>query len=70
MAKASAGSVPPPPPGPAPPPPPPIQAPSPAPSGQDTQRGAAAALFSEINKAGTNISSGMSYLQYIFKTRL
>ncbi|CAH3188841.1 unnamed protein product [Porites evermanni] len=59
VAKASAGSVPPPPPGPAPPPPPPIQAPSPAPSGQDTQRGAAAALFSEINKAGTNISSGL-----------
>jgi len=32
-----------------------VQAPAP---GQDAQRGAANALFSEINKAGTNIASG------------
>ena len=57
MAKAGAGPAAPPPPPPvqAPPPPPPVQAPAP---GQDAQRGAANALFSEINKAGTNIASG------------
>ena len=56
MAKAGAGPAAPPPPPPVQaPPPPPIQAPAP---GQDAQRGAANALFSEINKAGTNISSG------------
>lgn len=59
MAKAGAGSAAPPPPKPAPPPPPPVQAPSPVTSGQDAQRGAATALFSEINKAGTNISAGV-----------
>lgn len=56
MAKAGAGPAAPPPPPPVQaPPPPPIQAPAP---GQDAQRGAANALFSEINKAGTNIASG------------
>ena len=61
MAKAGAGPAAPPPPPPvqAPPPPPPIQAPAP---GQDAQRGAANALFSEINKAGTNIASGTCFL--------
>ena len=48
-----------PPPGkPAPPPPPAVQAPTPVASGQDTQRGAANALFGEINKAGMNIAAG------------
>ena len=47
-----------PPPGkPAPPPPPAVQAPTPVASGQDT-RGAANALFGEINKAGMNIAAG------------
>lgn len=59
VAKASAGSAPPPPPGPAPPPPPPIQAPSPVTSSKDSPQGAATALFSEINKAGNNIASGL-----------
>lgn len=58
QAKAGAGPAAPPPPPPvqAPPPPPPVQAPAP---GQDAQGGAANALFSEINKAGTNIASGL-----------
>lgn len=56
MAKAGAGPAAPPPPPPVQvPPPPPVQAPAP---GQDAERGAANALFSEINKAGTNIASG------------
>lgn len=61
MAKAAAAAAAPPQgPKPAAPPPPPIQAPAPAPvsSGTD-QTGAANALFSEINKAGANISSGL-----------
>lgn len=59
MAKAAAAAAAPPQgPKPAAPPPPPIQAPAPVSSGTD-QKGAANALFSEINKAGTNISSGL-----------
>ncbi|XP_020617448.1 adenylyl cyclase-associated protein 2-like [Orbicella faveolata] len=57
VAKAGAGPAAPPPPPPVQvPPPPPVQAPAP---GQDAERGAANALFSEINKAGTNIASGL-----------
>lgn len=59
VAKAGAGSVAPPPGKPAPPPPPAVQAPTPVASGQDAQRGAANALFGEINKAGMNIAAGL-----------
>lgn len=55
---AAAAAAPPQGPKPAAPPPPPIQAPAPVSSGTD-QTGAANALFSEINKAGTNISAGL-----------
>ncbi|XP_078384537.1 LOW QUALITY PROTEIN: adenylyl cyclase-associated protein 1-like [Oculina patagonica] len=58
VAKAGAAGAAPPPPKPAPPPPPPVQAPAPA-GGGDAQQGAANALFSQINKAGVNISSGL-----------
>ncbi|XP_074608508.1 adenylyl cyclase-associated protein 2-like [Acropora palmata] len=57
-AAAAAAAAPPQGPKPAAPPPPPIQAPAPVSSGTD-QTGAANALFSEINKAGTNISAGL-----------
>lgn len=59
VAKAGAGSVAPPPGKPAPPPPPAVQAPTPVASGKDAQRGAANALFGEINKAGMNIAAGL-----------
>lgn len=60
VAQAGAGPSPPPPgPKPAPPPPPPIQAPLPVSSGGGDQKGAATALFSEINTAGSNIASGL-----------
>lgn len=58
MAKAAAAAPPPQGPKPVAPPPPPVQAPAPVSSGTDT-RGAANALFGEINKAGANIAAGL-----------
>lgn len=56
---ATAGAAPPAPRGPAPPPPPPVQPPTNAAPASAPKAGAASALFSEINKAGTGISSGL-----------
>ena len=60
VAGAGGSAAPAPPPGPPPPvvpPPPAVQAPPSGGSGSETK---ANALFSEINKAGTNIASGMA----------
>lgn len=57
---ATAGAAPSPAPGgPAPPPPPPVQAPTDAAPASGPKGGAASALFSQINKAGTGISAGL-----------